>query len=159
MRPLNILLVDDNPAEALLVREALKDCSRPTTLHTTADGVEALTFLHHAGPFVNAPRPALILLDLNMPRKDGYSVLADIRSDPDLQQLLVIIFSSSEEQTDIDHSYALGANGYIKKPQGLHDYFQAIRTIVEFGVRQTTPAAQRGHRRTRRRSKGGEPGM
>jgi two-component system, chemotaxis family, response regulator Rcp1 len=145
MRPLNILLVDDNSAETVLVREALKYCSTPTRLYTTHDGMEALTFLHHEGPFRDAPRPALVMLDLNMPRKNGYSVLADIRQDPDLQHLPVVIFSSSGAQQDIDRSYALGANAYVKKPFGMAEYFQAIRTLVEYCALQAPSPLSCGH--------------
>ena len=127
----SLLLVDDNQADATLVREALKASTLSVALHVVPDGLEALAFLHHEGPYTAAPQPDLMLLDLNMPRKDGHSVLAEVRRDPVLLCLPVVIFSSSGKQADIDKSYELGANWYVRKPLGLEEFFQAVRTAVE----------------------------
>ena len=126
-----LLLVEDNQADATLVREALRSSTLSVALYVVPDGFEALAFLHREGPYATAPRPDLMLLDLNMPRKDGHSVLAEVRCDPTLLCLPVVIFSSSGKQADIDKSYELGANWYVRKPLGLEDFFQAVRTAVE----------------------------
>jgi CheY-like chemotaxis protein len=126
-----LLLVEDNRADATLVQEALKASTLSVALYVVPDGLEALAFLHQEGPYTAAPRPDLVLLDLNMPRKDGHSVLAEVRHDPALLCLPIVIFSSSGEQADIDKSYELGANWYVRKPLGLEEFFQAVKTAVE----------------------------
>jgi chemotaxis family two-component system response regulator Rcp1 len=131
MGNLTILLVDDSHADAALVQEALKLCTLPVSLHVVPDGLAALAFLHQQAPFAQAPRPDLVLLDLNLPRKDGHGVLAEVRQTPALLGLPIVVFSSSSKAEDIERSYALGANWYMSKPLALEEFFQAVRTIVE----------------------------
>jgi chemotaxis family two-component system response regulator Rcp1 len=126
-----LLLVDDSPADATLVREALKASTLSVTLYVVSDGVEALAFLHQEDPYTAAPRPDLVLLDLNMPRKDGHSVLAEVRREPTLLGLSIVVFSGSSNQTDIDKSYELGANWYVSKLLALEEFFQTVKTAVE----------------------------
>src|SRR5262245_31225645 len=131
MKQLTILLVEDSRADAALVREALKLCPLPVNLHVVPDGLVALAFLRQQVPFAQTPRPDLVLLDLNLPQKDGHSVLAEVRREPALLGLPVVVFSSSGKQDDIERSYALGANWYMSKPLALDEFFQAVRTMVE----------------------------
>jgi two-component system, chemotaxis family, response regulator Rcp1 len=127
----SLLLVDDSQADAVLVREALKASGLSVALHVVPDGLEALTFLRREEPYREAPRPDLVLLDLNIPGKDGHSVLAEVRREPTLLGLPVVVFSSSSKQEDIDKSYALGANWYVRKPLGLEEFFATVRSTVE----------------------------
>jgi two-component system, chemotaxis family, response regulator Rcp1 len=127
-----ILLVEDNPADVRLTQEALVNGKVKHELHVASDGVEAIAFLRRQGPFRQAPRPDLILLDLNLPRKDGREVLAEIKADPDLMGIPVIILTSSQAEEDILKSYNLYANGYIVKPVDLEQFFRIIRQIKEF---------------------------
>jgi two-component system response regulator len=131
MGNLTVLLVEDSRADAALVREALKLYTLPVNLHVVPDGFAALAFLHQQTPFAQAPRPDLVLLDLNLPQKDGHSVLAEVRRAPALQGLPIVVFSSSSNAEDIERSYALGANWYMSKPLALEEFFQAVRTMVE----------------------------
>lgn len=127
-----ILLVEDNPADVRLTQEALTDGRVQHLLQVVTDGVEAMDFLRHAEPFQKAPRPDLILLDLNLPRKDGREVLAEIKADPDLTRIPVIILTTSDAEEDILKTYNLHANGYIIKPVDLEQFFKVIRQIKEF---------------------------
>ena len=127
-----IFLVEDNPADVRLTKEALDNGKVQHELHVASDGVEAIAFLRRQGPFRQAPRPDLILLDLNLPRKDGREVLAEIKTDPDLMRIPVIILTSSQAEEDILKSYNLYANGYIVKPVDLEQFFRIIRQIKEF---------------------------
>jgi chemotaxis family two-component system response regulator Rcp1 len=121
----NILLVDDNPGDVRLTVEALRENQVSTCLHVAHDGIEALAFLRHIDNFANAPRPDLILLDLNMPRKDGREVLAEIKTDPDLALIPVVILTTSQSERDIHTAYELHANCYIAKPVDLLDFRNA----------------------------------
>jgi len=133
MKPMpQVLLVDDNPADAGLAREALAGGRHQSQINHVLDGVEALAFLHRAGQYANAVRPDLVILDLNLPRKDGRAVLAEAKADADLRTIPVVVFSSSRAQRDIKRSYALGANCYVSKPVSLKDYFLAMHSIEEF---------------------------
>jgi chemotaxis family two-component system response regulator Rcp1 len=127
-----ILLVEDNPGDVRLVQEALKESRLVAHLSHTRDGVEALAFLRQEGAYANAVRPDLILLDLNLPRKDGREVLRAIKSQPDLRRIPVIVLTTSNTAADIDQSYDLSANCYIVKPPDLDQFMQAIHTIEEF---------------------------
>jgi CheY-like chemotaxis protein len=131
MKQLTVLLVEDSCADAALVREALKLYTLPVSLHVVPDGFAALAFLRQQAPFAQAPRPDLVLLDLNLPQKDGHSVLAEVRREPALLGLPMVVFSSSGKQDDIERSYALGANWYMSKPLALDEFFQAVRAMVE----------------------------
>jgi len=127
-----ILLVDDNPADACLVCEALATSHRGSHVHEVEDGEEAMEFLRRLGRHSDAVRPDLVVLDLNLPRKDGRQVLAEVKSDPDLHKLPIVIFSTSRSGVDIVRSYELGANCYVTKPGNLQDFFAAVRSIEEF---------------------------
>ena len=127
-----ILLVEDNPADVRLTREALVNGKVKHELHVARDGVEAMAFLRHQQAFQKAPRPDMILLDLNLPRKDGREVLAEIKADPDLRSIPVIILTTSQADEDILKTYNLHANGYIVKPVDLEQFFTVIRQIKEF---------------------------
>jgi chemotaxis family two-component system response regulator Rcp1 len=127
-----IFLVEDNKADIRLIQEALKTSLLPHQVITVRDGVEAMNYLHQEGEYANAPRPDLILLDLNLPKKDGREVLAEIKSDPQLKRIPVVILTTSKNQDDIFHSYDLHANCYITKPRNLSQLFQIIQSIEDF---------------------------
>lgn len=127
-----IFLVEDNPADVRLTQEALVNGKVQHELHVASDGEEAMAFLRRQESFRQAPRPDLILLDLNLPRKDGREVLAEIKADPDLMAIPVIILTSSQAEEDILKSYNLYANGYIVKPVDLDQFFKVITQIKEF---------------------------
>lgn len=127
-----IFLVEDNKADIRLIQEALKTSLLPHQVITVRDGVEAMNYLHQAGEYANAPHPDLILLDLNLPKKDGREVLAEIKSDPQLKRIPVVILTTSKNQDDIFHSYDLHANCYITKSRNLSQLFQIIQSIEKF---------------------------
>jgi chemotaxis family two-component system response regulator Rcp1 len=127
-----ILLVEDNPADVRLTREALLEGKIRHELQVAKDGVAALACLHHQAPFQKAKRPDLILLDLNLPRKDGRAVLEEIKTDPDLRSIPVVVLTSSQSDEDILKTYDLHANGYIIKPVDIEQFFKVIRQIKEF---------------------------
>jgi two-component system, chemotaxis family, response regulator Rcp1 len=127
-----ILLVEDNPADVRLTREALINGKVQHELHVAKDGVEAMDFLQRKSPYEKVPRPDLILLDLNLPRKDGREVLAEIKADADLTRIPVIILTTSQAEEDILKTYNLYANGYIIKPVNLEQFFRVIKQIKEF---------------------------
>ena len=130
MRPIEILLVEDNPGDVRLTREALAEAKVRNNLAVASDGVEALAYLRHEPPHEGAIRPDLVLLDLNLPRKDGREVLAEIKADPELRRLPVVVLTTSTAEQDILESYNLYANCYITKPVDL-DRFLAIVTSIE----------------------------
>ncbi len=127
-----ILLVEDNPGDADLVREALRDNKVCNELHVMKDGVEALAFLRRQGPHAQAPRPDLILLDLNLPRKDGREVLEEIKADPDLKRIPVVVLTTSKQEQDILSAYNLNANCYVTKPMDLDQFLHVVRSIDTF---------------------------
>jgi CheY-like chemotaxis protein len=129
---LRLLLVDDNPADTGLAREALAEGSRHSEIISLEDGVEAMAFLDRRGKYATALRPDLVILDLNLPKKDGLAVLTAIKARPELRQIPVVIFSTSQLSKDIVRSYALGANCYVSKPGNLKDFFLAVKSIEEF---------------------------
>ncbi|MFQ5817727.1 MAG: response regulator [Terriglobia bacterium] len=130
--PIEILLVEDNPGDVRLVREAFKEAKVRNTLRAVADGVEALAFLRHEGNYAQAPRPDLMLLDLNLPKKDGREVLTEIKQDPNLKRIPVVILTSSKGEEDILKSYNLHANAYVTKPVGLEQLIHLVKAIEEF---------------------------
>ena len=132
LKPVKILLVEDNPGDARLTVEGFKEGKVRNDLSVVADGVEALAFLRREGKHANAPRPDLILLDLNMPRKDGRQVLAVIKQDPDLKRIPVVVLTSSQAEQDILKSYNLHANCYITKPVNLEQFIGIVRYIEDF---------------------------
>jgi two-component system, chemotaxis family, response regulator Rcp1 len=129
-----ILLVDDNPADLDLTTDALAQSSWPTNVNTVSDGVEAMAYLRREGKYAAATRPHLVLLDLNLPRKDGRSVLADMKSDPALRWIPVVIFSTSQAAKDIERSYELGANSYVSKPATLAEWVAAVKLLKDFWI-------------------------
>ena len=131
-KPIEILLVEDNPADVRLTQEALKEGKVRNNLFVARDGVEALEFLRRQGPHANAAKPDLILLDLNLPRKDGREVLADIKNDDTLRSIPVVVLTTSSAEADILKSYNLHANCYITKPVDLEQFVQVIKSIDEF---------------------------
>lgn len=128
----NVLLVEDNPGDVRLMREALSAARAPGSLSVCRDGVEALDFLYRRGQFPTAPRPDLVLLDLNLPRKNGREVLSAIKTDAALSLIPVVVYSSSAAHTDIDDSYQRQANCYVIKPMELKDLMREVRAIWEF---------------------------
>jgi len=134
----DILLVEDNPGDVELTEHALGRSQTPATLRVVADGEEAMDFLRRKGGHASAPRPDLVVLDLNLPKKDGREVLADIRSDPNLKHLPVIILTSSSADSDIENSYSLGANCFVTKPTDLKDYRNVVGAIDNFWLNVAT---------------------
>jgi CheY-like chemotaxis protein len=126
----DILIVEDNAGDVQLVQESLID--EETRLHVAVDGIQAMAFLRQEGSYVKAPRPHLILLDLNLPKKDGREVLAEIKDDVDLRLIPVIILSSSRSYEDIVTSYRLHANCYISKPGDLDEYLEALKAVQQY---------------------------
>jgi CheY-like chemotaxis protein len=132
MKPIEILLVEDNPGDARLTREALAQSKVRNNLHHAKDGEEAMAFLRREGPFGSAPTPDLVLLDLNLPRRDGREVLEDIKKDPLLKQIPVVILTSSQAEEDILRSYRLHANCFITKPVDLEQLTKVVQGIEQF---------------------------
>jgi two-component system, chemotaxis family, response regulator Rcp1 len=131
-RPVEILLVEDNPGDVRLTREALREGKVSNRLHVAADGEEALAFLRREGEHADAVRPDLILLDLNLPKKDGRQVLAEVKADPALRQIPVVILTSSQAEEDICRSYDLHANCYVTKPVDLDQFMTVVRAVEDF---------------------------
>ena len=131
-RPISILLVEDNPGDVRLTREALKDGKLAVNLRVAQSGEEAMTFLRREGKYADAPRPDLILLDLNLPKKDGREVLAEVKTDGELKQIPIVILTSSEADTDIAKCYNLHANCYVTKPVDLDQFTTVVKTIEDF---------------------------
>jgi CheY-like chemotaxis protein len=127
-----VLLVDDNPADVVLAREALAGGRHQSHICQVQDGEEAITFLRRVGQHADAIRPDLVILDLNLPKKDGRSVLAEVKADKTLRTIPVVVFSTSRSNLDISRSYELGANCYVHKPGSLDEYFLALQSIEEF---------------------------
>ncbi len=127
-----ILLVEDNPGDARLTEEAFKDSRLLNSMHRVSDGVEALAYLRQEGQYATAARPDIILLDLNMPRKDGREVLAEIKNDPDLKSIPVVVLTTSDADTDVIKSYELHANCYITKPVDLEKFMNIVQRIEDF---------------------------
>ncbi len=130
--PIEILLVEDNPGDVRLTREALKEARVTNALHVAVDGVDAMAFLRGEPPHAGAPRPDIILLDLNLPRMDGREVLAAIKADPDLKRIPVVLLTTSADERDILTSYNLHANCYVTKPVDLHQFYRVIASIETF---------------------------
>ncbi len=132
VRPVDILLVEDNPGDVRLTKEALKDAKVLNEIFVARDGVEALEFLHRKGRFSKVPLPDLILLDLNLPKKDGREVLAEIKEDPILKHIPVVVLTTSKADEDIVKTYNLHANAYITKPVDLARFAEIIHVLNEF---------------------------
>lgn len=130
--PIDILLVEDSPSDAKLTAKTFEKAKVLNTLHIVEDGVEALNFLNQVAPYQDAPRPDLILLDLNLPRKDGRKVLEEIKEDPRLQNIPVVVLTTSAAEEDILSSYKLRANCYITKPVTLQQFVRVVESIEDF---------------------------
>ncbi|HTI51323.1 MAG TPA: response regulator [Planctomycetaceae bacterium] len=137
-RPIEILLVEDSPSDADLTKEALHEGRVINHLQVVQDGEQALAFLRRQQPFAAAPRPDLILLDLNLPKKDGREVLAEIKSDDDLKYIPVVVLTTSKEESDVMAAYGRNANCYITKPVDLDQFIDVIRSIDNFWLNIVT---------------------
>ena len=131
-KAINILMVEDNPGDVRLTKEALNGAKLRNQLDVVKDGVEAMAFLRQVGKYANATLPDLILLDLNLPKKDGREVLAEIKSDEHLRRIPVVILTSSQAEQDILKAYDLNANAYVSKPVDLEQFITVVRTIEDF---------------------------
>jgi len=131
-RPIEILLVEDNEGDVRLTREALKENKVSNNLSVVGDGVEAMQFLRRQGKYAGVPRPDLILLDLNLPKKDGRQVLAEIKSDEELKRVPVVILTTSKAEEDVIRTYDLHANCYVTKPVGFEEFASVVRSIENF---------------------------
>jgi len=128
----HLLVVEDDPGDVLLTREALADASGPLSVHVVADGEQAVDFLRGQGGHRGAPRPDLVLLDLNLPRLDGREVLARIKTDPGLRTIPVVVLTTSKAAEDVTRSYELHANAFVTKPAELDRFLAVVRHIGEF---------------------------
>ena len=131
-KPIEILLVEDNPGDVRLTREVLRETKVRNTLHVAQDGVEALDFLKGRGKHAGVARPDLILLDLNLPRKDGREVLREVKEDPDLRRIPIVVLTTSKAEADVVRSYNLHANCYISKPVDLEQFISVVKAIEGF---------------------------
>jgi CheY-like chemotaxis protein len=129
---IEILLVEDNPGDARLTQEAFRDSKVANNLHVVSDGALAMEFLRRQGPYAKAPRPDIVLLDLNLPKMDGRQVLAAMKSDPALKSIPTVVLTTSEAEQDIAQSYQLHANCYLTKPVDLEKFLKIIRCIEDF---------------------------
>ena len=131
-KPVGILLVEDSPTDVLLAQEALEHAKLLNTLHIVSDGVEAMQFLRREGQFADATRPDLILLDLNLPRKDGREVLEEVKNDPELKRIPVVVLTTSKAEEDVLKAYGLHANCYVSKPVDFDQFTNVVRAIENF---------------------------
>jgi CheY-like chemotaxis protein len=130
--PFQILLVEDSASDISLTRESLRDARVPNQINVVRDGIEAMDYLHGRGEFAGRPRPDLVLLDLNMPRKSGREVLTEMKGDVSLMQIPVVVLSTSTADRDINDSYQLHANAYVSKPVALDDFIAAVGAVQRF---------------------------
>lgn len=130
--PVQILLVEDDPADARLTVEALKEGRVPNELHVVEDGDEALAFLRRQGKYAKAPRPDVILLDLNLPKRSGAEVLREVKADPSLSSIPVVVLTTSRAAKDIEETYGLHANCFISKPSDVWQFFEVIKSVEGF---------------------------
>jgi CheY-like chemotaxis protein len=144
--PIEILLVEDNPGDVRLTMEALRRGRVANTLHVVDHGDKALAFLRREGEYADAPRPGVVLLDLNLPGLDGRDVLAAVKSDPDLRRIPIIVLTTSSADRDIANSYDLGANCFISKPVALEDFLEVIKSFEGFWLTVVQlPESPRAH--------------
>jgi CheY-like chemotaxis protein len=134
LNAIDVLLVDDDPGDTLMIREAFEHNKVRNALASVADGVQAMQYLRREGEYANASRPDLILLDLNLPRKDGREVLAEIKGDPELSTIPVVVLTTSHAEEDVLRSYQLHANAYVTKPVDFDRFIEVVRQIDEFFV-------------------------
>jgi chemotaxis family two-component system response regulator Rcp1 len=138
MRPVEILLVEDNPGDVRLTIEGLREAKVYNNLHVAQDGIEALRYLRREGPHSDGPRPDMILLDLNLPRKGGREVLAEIKADEALKRIPVIVLTTSQDEEDIFKSYDLHANCYITKPLDFEQFMHVVQSVEDFWLSVVT---------------------
>lgn len=138
-RPIEVLVVEDSEADQHLTTTALRDARIPNDVHVVADGEQALAYLNREGTYADAPRPDLVLLDLNLPKKDGFQVLEEMRADAHLKTIPVIVVSGSARPSDIARAYALQIAGYLVKPLSVDEYFTAIRALKELWFHSVAP--------------------
>jgi CheY-like chemotaxis protein len=131
-KPIQILLVEDNPGDVRLTREALREAKVHNTLHVAQDGEEAIAFLTRTGKHRDAVRPDVVLLDLNLPRKGGLEVLKEVKADPDLRRIPIVVVTTSSAEQDVVKSYNLHANCYVTKPVDLGQFLEVVRSIEDF---------------------------
>lgn len=134
VQPISVLLVEDDPGDVVLVTEAFEHNKVSNVLHTVQDGVEALAFLRREAPYEDAPVPDLVLLDLNLPRKDGREVLEEVKDDERLRRIPVVVLTTSKAEEDVLRSYDLHANAYVTKPVDFERFIEVVRQIDEFFV-------------------------
>ena len=137
-RQIEILLVEDNPGDARLTQEAMRAAKMTNVLHVVEDGEQAMEFLRRRSRFKDAPRPDLILLDLNLPKKDGRSVLAEVKTDPDLRRIPVVVLTTSRSEEDVMQAYDMHANAYVTKPVNLEQFMRIVGLIDEFWLKVVT---------------------
>jgi chemotaxis family two-component system response regulator Rcp1 len=137
-RSIEILLVEDNPGDARLTLEAMRDAKVSNRIHVVEDGVEAMEYLRRQGRYSEAPRPDLILLDLNLPKKDGREVLAEVKADPVLKRIPVVVLTTSRAEEDVLRAYDLHANCYVTKPVDLEQFMRIVSLIDEFWIKVVT---------------------
>ncbi|MFZ1747478.1 MAG: response regulator [Nitrospirales bacterium] len=130
--PIEILLIEDNPADIRLTQEAFREARLQNTLHVVQDGVSAMAFIRQTAPFQQAPRPDLILLDLNLPKKDGREVLKESKSDPHIRTIPVVVLTTSDDEADVLRSYDLHANAYLVKPIDILQFIKMIQSLEDF---------------------------
>lgn len=141
---MQILLVEDNAADIRLTQEALKDAKLLNDLHVVRDGVGAMDFLHQRADHVDAPRPDIVILDLNLPRKDGKEVLAEMKTDPTLRSIPVAVLTTSDAEADVLESYDLGANCFLTKPVDLDQFLKVVQAVEEFWLGMVRLPSQAG---------------
>jgi two-component system, chemotaxis family, response regulator Rcp1 len=133
-KPIEILLVEDNSEDVFLTKEVFREAGMANDLHVALDGEEAMRFLHHEEPFEAAPTPDLVLLDLNLPKKDGREVLAEIKQDPELRRIPVIVLTTSAAERDLRDAYGHHANAYVRKPVGFTGLMEVAKAIESFWI-------------------------
>jgi two-component system, chemotaxis family, response regulator Rcp1 len=141
--PIDILLVEDNDGDVRLLQEVLLEANKGARLHVVRDGAEAMEFLGYQGQYIDAPRPQLILLDLNLPKMHGHEVLARIKDNPHLQTIPVIVLTTSQEEFDVVNSYQLRANCYLRKPEELNAFEQLVKSLNDFWLTKVKLPEQR----------------
>lgn len=137
--PFEVLVVEDNTADLTLTTTALRDARMANNVHVVEDGEQALAFLHREGNYSSAPRPDLVLLDLNLPKKDGFQVLGEMKADAHLRDIPVVVVSGSDRESDIARAYQLHVAAYLIKPLNVGDYFSAIRAVKELWFHSVAP--------------------
>ena len=133
-QPIEVLLVEDDPGDVLMTREAFEDYKIANRLNVVSNGEDAIAYLRRQGRFADAPTPDLVLLDLNLPRRDGREVLSDIKGDPNLRRIPVVILTTSDAEEDVIAAYDLHANAYVRKPVDFEQFVSAVRAIDDFFI-------------------------